>query len=193
MSLEASLVKHYYDTTKLILSEIGGVLSKVDVDQVYALIDLILSAEKVFLIGVGRVMLCLNAFSKRLNHLGIRCHCVGDVNEPAITKRDLLIIGSGSGESVVPVSIANVAVRFTPKIAHIGSNPNSSLEPMTDLFVRIPSPTKLKLNGEMETRQPMTNLFDQALYIFCDVVTIIIIERKGLDMESLWQYHANLE
>jgi 6-phospho-3-hexuloisomerase len=187
------LMQKYHETFKLILDEIESVLSKVDTTQVNALVDLILSAEKVFLVGVGRVMLCLKAFSKRLNHLGIRCHCVGDVNEPAITNRDLLIIGSGSGESVVPVSIANVAVRYEPKIAHIGSNPKSSLEPMTDLFVRIPSPTKLKLEGETATRQPMTNLFDQALYLFCDVVTIIIIERKDLDMETLWQYHANLE
>ena len=54
--------------------------------------------------------------------------------------------------------------------------------------------TKLKLPGEFKSKQPMTNIFDQSLYILCDVITILIIKEKGLDdIESLWQFHANLE
>jgi 6-phospho-3-hexuloisomerase len=181
------------DIYRLILREIGAALDAVDEEQVDALVAAILSSEQVFLIGVGRVMLVLETFCKRLNHLGVRTCCVGDVSEPAITARDLLIVASGSGESVIPVAIARTATRYKPRIVHIGSNPESSLKPLTDLFVRIPVKTKLKLPGELESAQPMTNLFDQTLYVLCDSVTTMIIERKGLDMESLWRFHANLE
>ena len=133
-----------------ILEEIRSVLDRVDYRQIRGLVNAILSADKVFLIGVGRVMLVLKTFCKRLNHLGIRAHCVGDVNEPAIGDKDLLIVGSGSGESVVPVAIVRVAGKSKPKIAHIGSNPHSSLEPISDIFVRIPTVTKSKLDGEMQ-------------------------------------------
>jgi 6-phospho-3-hexuloisomerase len=187
-------MNEFKEAYTLVLNEIQAVFDNIDSKQVQALVDSIISAEKVFLVGVGRVMLCLKAFSKRLNHLGIKAYCVGDENEPAITNRDLLIVGSGSGESVIPVAIAKVATQFKPQIAHIGSNYKSSIEPITDLFIRIPAMTKLKLPGEFKSKQPMTNIFDQSLYILCDVITILIIKEKGLDdIESLWQFHANLE
>jgi 6-phospho-3-hexuloisomerase len=177
----------------LILDEIKTALDSVDSTQVKRLVDSIMDAEKVFLVGVGRVMLSLMAFCKRLNHLGIKAHCVGDINEPAITKNDLLIVGSGSGHSVIPVAIANVARKYKPKIAHIGSNPHSSLELTTDIFLRIPTKTKLNLSDELASKQPMTNMFDQSLYILCDSIVAIIVIEKNIDIKSLWKYHANLE
>ena len=178
---------------ELIVKEIQTALGAMDDKQVETFVDAVLSAEKVFLVGVGRVMLSLQAMTKRLNHLGVRSYCVGDIGEPAITERDLLIVGSGSGESVIPVAIAKVAKKHNAKIAHIGSNPNSSLAPITDVFVRIPVKTKLGLEGEIQSNQPMSSLFEQSLYIFADAVAWLISERKHLDDKELWRYHANLE
>lgn len=31
---------------------------------------------------------------------------VGDINEPAMRRDDVLIVGSGSGESLIPIAIA---------------------------------------------------------------------------------------
>ena len=142
----------------LILGEIGRALDAVDPAQVEAFMDALLDAEQIFVIGVGRVMLSLQAFAKRLNHLGIAAHCVGDINEPAITGRDLLVVASGSGESVVPVAIARIAKERQARVAHIGSNPHSSLAPMADLFVRIPVRTRLALGDELPSEQIMTSL-----------------------------------
>jgi 6-phospho-3-hexuloisomerase len=138
-------------------------------------------------------MLCLQAFAKRLNHIGIRASCVGDVNEPPIGPGDLLVVASGSGESIVPVSIAQAARRLGARVLHIGANPRSSLAPVAHRFVRLPAPTKLAREGEPRSRQPMTNRFDQALYLFCDVVAIMVMARRGTDPGSLWKRHANLE
>ncbi len=178
---------------EMILSEIRTAMEGVDTEQVEVFIKAILKAEQVFVVGVGRVMLSMQAMAKRFNHLGIKTFCVGDINEPAITKHDLLIIGSGSGESVVPVSIAKVAKRHGAKIAHIGSNRNSSLAPMTDVFVRIPVKTKLDLPDEIQSRQIMSSLFEQSLYVLADSAALLIADRRGLDIESLSKYHANLE
>jgi 6-phospho-3-hexuloisomerase len=177
----------------LILDEIRSALDPVDPRQVDRFVEAVLSAEKIFMIGVGRVMLSLQAMAKRFNHLGICAHCVGDINEPAITDKHLLVIGSGSGESVVPVAIAKVAKAHHARIAHIGSNPDSTLAPMTDVFVRIPVQTKLKRPGEVQSQQIMTSLFEQALLLFGDAVALTIALRQGLDVASLWAYHANLE
>lgn len=179
---------------QLILEEVRSALSAVDPTSVENLVSALLEAEQVFFVGVGRVQLSLHAMVKRLNHLGVRAWSVGDLAEPAITERDLLVVGSGSGESVIPVAIAKVARKRGARVAHIGSNPNSSLRPLTDLFVRIPVATRLKNPGEIPSRQIMTSLFEQALYVLGDAVALAVMRRKGItDTGALWERHANLE
>jgi 6-phospho-3-hexuloisomerase len=183
----------FHSSVNLILEECGQALGRVDPAAVDRLIEAVEAADKVFFIGVGRVLLSLEAFAKRLAHLGVRTVVVGQITEPAITDRDLLIVGSGSGESLVPVALAKKAKSFGAKLAHIGSNAESSLKPITDIFIRIPVRTKLALPDEIESRQPMTSLFEQSLLLFGDAVARTIILRRNLDMKSLWQHHANLE
>lgn len=47
------------------------VLSRIDERQIDEYISTLLQAEKVFFVGVGRVLLALEMTVKRLNHLGI--------------------------------------------------------------------------------------------------------------------------
>ncbi|MBI3945968.1 MAG: SIS domain-containing protein [Armatimonadetes bacterium] len=183
----------FQESCELILSEVRSALAAVDPAQVEALIEALTSVDQVFVIGVGRVMLSVQAFAKRLCHLGIRAHVVGDITEPAITERDLLVVGSGSGESVVPVAIARVAHRHGARIAHIGSNPESTLAPLTSVFVRVPVQTKLSLRGEIASQQIMSSLFEQALYLLGDAVCLTLARRRNLEPKALWRFHANLE
>lgn len=183
----------FKESYTLVIEEIDRALAAVDEAQVDEFVKALVDAEKVFVIGVGRVMLSLQAMAKRFNHLGIRTFCVGDINEPAITENDLLIVGSGSGESAVPVAIARIAKKHNAKIAHIGSNPNSSLKPLTDIFVRVPVKTKLNLEDEIDSSQIMSSLFEQSLYVLADAVALCIVRRGNLDVKSLWRLHANLE
>lgn len=184
----------FREHSDLILAEIGRALAAVDDEQVRILIDAILGSEKVFVVGVGRVLLCLQAFVKRLNHLGIGAWFVGEINEPAIGPRDLLIVGSGSGESVVTLAIARIARQHGARIAHIGSNPQSSMKPLADNFLRIPVSTRLELPGEIPSRQIMTSLFEQCLLILGDAIALEIAERRQVgDIHSLRRFHANLE
>ena len=64
---------------------------------------------------------------------------------------------------------------------------------VADFMVRIPVRTKLYLDDEIASAQPMTSLFEQALLIFGDIVAKMIIDERRLDLKGLWQYHANLE
>jgi 6-phospho-3-hexuloisomerase len=64
----------------LILAELEQALRAVDESQVERLVAAILQAEKVFAVGLGRVLLSMQAMVKRLNHLGVRAWCVGEIN-----------------------------------------------------------------------------------------------------------------
>lgn len=88
------------DATQMIIQECESALASIDDRQGEALVEAILSAEKVYFYGVGRVFLCLQCICKRMAHLGVDAHCVGEITEPRITPADLLIVASGSGESL---------------------------------------------------------------------------------------------
>ena len=64
---------------------------------------------------------------------------------------------------------------------------------MADVFVRIPARTKLYLEDETESVQPMTSLFEQSLLLFGDTVAKLIIDKNNINIKDLWQFHANLE
>lgn len=183
----------YQDNIELVIKEITNALESVSDSDIEWLINEILNADKVFLTGVGRVLLSLQAIAKRLTHLGINAHCVGDITEPAVTEKSLLIVGSGSGCSVVPVVIAKKAKEFNAKVVHIGSNPRGDVASYTDKMIRMPVQTRLYLNDEIKSSQPMTSLFEQSLLILGDIIAMEIIERKKLDLDKLWMWHANLE
>ena len=87
----------FRDTSHLVVEELSRTLDRIDPAQVQAFVDALLAADKVFVVGVGRVLLALQAMTKRFAHLGIAITYVGAITEPAITPKDLLIVGSGSG------------------------------------------------------------------------------------------------
>lgn len=177
----------------LVLSELKQTLDSIDTASLEKLVNVILNSDRVFFVGVGRVLLSLQAITKRFAHLGIDAHFVGEITEPAITEKDVLIVGSGSGESMFPLGIAGKAKKLGAKVVHIGSNPNSSMKEYADFMVRIPVRTKLSLKDEIDSAQPMTSLFEQTLLLLGDIIAKIIIEKKDVDMHELWMYHANLE
>ena len=113
--------------------------------------------------------------------------------ELSITPEDLLIVGSGSGTTLFPAGIAQKAHALGAKVVHIGSNPNSPLKDIAAFMVRVPVRTKYYLEDEIDSQQPMTSLFEQTLLLLGDIVAKMLIDRQGLDMKGLWQYHANLE
>ena len=194
MTMQEIFAAVYRADTAAVLEELSRTLNSIDPASLERLADEILAADQVFFVGVGRVLLSLQSVCKRLAHLGIKAHYVGEITEPAITKNDLLIVGSGSGASLFPLGIAKKARSAADcRIVHIGSNPNSEMKEIADFMVRIPVRTKFYLDDEIDSCQPMTSLFEQSLLLVGDILAKMIIEHRKLDMKGLWQYHANLE
>ena len=183
----------YEEISALVAEECRTALARVDASQVDRYLEMICSAQKVFFVGVGRVMLSLQCIAKRYAHLGIRAVVVGEITEPAITEKDVLIVGSGSGETLFPLGIARKAKKIGAKVIHVGSNPVSSMSEVEDLFVRIPVESRAKAPDEIRSQQPMTTLFEQAVLMFGDITALMMIRDRQIDLDSLWQYHANLE
>jgi Predicted sugar phosphate isomerase involved in capsule formation len=191
--VDISIGEQFLICRETVLDETRRALQSIDVKEVEQFILALEQAQQIFAIGVGRVALSLASMVKRLNHLDLLDWMVGDLSEPAATKNDLLVVASGSGESVIPVAIVKVAKEKGLCIAHIGANRDSTIGRMANIFVRIPVKTKLNLPDEMKSEQIMSSLFEQTLLLFADTVASSYARHKGLDVGALWKNHANLE
>ena len=194
----------YQINTTLIVNEISNILFNIPDKQTEILINQIILADRIFLVAIGRVNLSLQCFGKRLSHLGFKIELVGSLTEKPATKKDLLIVASGSGESIVPFHISKKAKKIGCKILHITSAKKSSIRKLANYVVELNAPTKKiekKINESLSdaasktkiSMQPMSTLFDQALHIYGDIVSIQIIEKLRLNKINLWKNHANLE
>jgi 6-phospho-3-hexuloisomerase len=196
--------RKYNENTKIIINEVLNVINNVPLNQTEDLIKNIIKCKKIFLIAIGRVNLALQCFGKRLSHLGFDVELVGSLTEKPATKKDLLIVASGSGESVVPLQIAKKAKKIGCTILHITAAKKSSIKRLADFVVELKAPTKnktkFKINQSLsdsasktKSIQPMSTLFDQALHIYGDIVSLQIIYKLKLNKINLWKNHANLE
>ena len=175
------------------LRELKEVLGRVDEESVERFVEMVRNANKVFVIGVGRSMLILQAFAKRLNHLRINAYVVGETTVPPIGEKDLLVAASGSGETMTTVNISRLAKKKGAKIALITAREKSTLSQLADLYIKISCPTKLRLKGEYKSKQLMGSLFEQSLLLFFDCITIKVQRESGINEEEMWRLHANLE
>lgn len=183
----------YAEIESRILDEVRTVLDAVDECELQDFLTALEQAQKVFLCGVGRVSLMAATCAKRLNHLRIPSFLVGETTNPPIRAGDLLVACSGSGETLTVLLFVDLAKKNGVRIVGVGANKESSLRERSDLYVQIPAKTKTEFEGVVKSEQPMTNLFEQSLLIFFDIVTILLQQKKGITEEEMWSLHANLE
>ena len=90
---------------KSILQELTENEKRVSQDEMEKFADAILKADRIFVAGAGRSGFVARAFANRLMHMGLTVFFVGEPTTPAIKAGDLLVIGSGSGETGSLVSL----------------------------------------------------------------------------------------
>ncbi len=177
-----------------IATELTQTLAAIQEDQVEALVWHIRNARRIFLAGAGRSGWIMRTFAVRLTHLDLKVHVVGDATTPAIGPGDLLVIGSGSGETASLVGHATAARRHGARVALLTTAPASSIGRQADVIVHIPASTpKAAQTTEPRSIQPMANLFEQALLVVLDIVTMRLMEEMKADPAQMFARHANLE
>ncbi|MBN3522771.1 6-phospho-3-hexuloisomerase [Paenibacillus apiarius] len=157
------------------------------------LADMILQSKKVFLVGAGRSGLMGRAFAMRLMHTGMEAYVVGETVTPGITKDDVLIISTGSGETKSLIPMAEKAKNLGASVVAVTIAPESTIGKLSDAAVALPGSPKDQANGGCATIQPMASLFEQTLLIFYDAVVLRIMDKRGLDSGGMYDRHANLE
>ena len=174
------------------LGEVTAILDRVDEAGAAAMVDAILSAERVFVVALGRSGMLARMFAMRLMQIGLTAHVVGDVTTPAIAPGDLLVAISGSGRTETVVAMARKATGFGAGVLAMTSSAATPLAEIADVAVILPAGS-VKSDVATPTRLPLANALEQAMAIYLDCVGAMLAERCGQDNAAMMRRHANLE
>ena len=177
-----------------IAAEIGGALAKIDDHSIAEMADLLAHAPAIFASGAGRSGCMLRAAVMRFMHMGIPTHVIGEIATPAGAAGDVLLVGSGSGETGTLKAVAAKAKQLGMKIAVITISADSTLGRLADVCVEIPAPTPKRTDGgQGASVQPMGSLFEQAMLLLLDSIVMDVMAKKEIAAAQMFVRHANLE
>ena len=177
-------------------------LRAIDPKSIDQLVESLINTKRIFIVGAGRSGLVAKAFGMRLMHLGFTVYVVGEVITPAINKDDLLLIVSGSGQTLSPIVAARIAKEKGVKIVSITSNPDSYIGKISEVVVQIkgrrPEDAKRdyearQLLGNHEPLTPLGTLFELSAMVFLDSIIDELMLRYKKSEDELRKLHADLE
>ncbi|MED4228161.1 6-phospho-3-hexuloisomerase [Neobacillus cucumis] len=176
-----------------VVQELSRTINLISDKEAEELMNRILESNKIFVAGAGRSGFMGKSFVMRMMHMGIDAYIVGETVTANLEQGDLLIIGSGSGETKTLVAIAEKAKNIGGTIAAITISPDSTIGKLADIVVKLPGAPKDQSTGDYQTIQPMGSLFEQTMLLFYDALILRFMEKKGLDSNKMYGKHANLE
>ncbi|HEC76945.1 MAG TPA: SIS domain-containing protein [Thermoplasmatales archaeon] len=111
---------------------------------------------------------------------------MGETITKPVGKNDLVVLISGSGETIPVAMTAEIARRLGAKIISITANPDSHIARFADLFVILKPKKK---DAELA---PLGTLFEASTWIFLDGLVAELMARRGENEDSMKKRHATL-
>lgn len=178
------------DNAQKIIDELSVILNFVNNEQAECLIDRILAVKRadksIYISGAGRSLLMIRSFAMRLMRIGLTTYVVGETITPAIKEGDLLILGSGSGETSTLTIVFQKAKKAGAQVALITCNPASTLGKQVDFVVNIP------IEKGKRGFQPSGSTFEQGMLLRILEKGSLLSGTQSIG-DFIMQRHANLE
>lgn len=137
---------------KGIIAEIEPVKEGMDQQQMEAAVRAVYKAKRIFVTGMGRSGYMMRCFGMRLMQMGFTAFMIGDTATPSAEEGDLLIIGSGSGETPSLKGYLKKAKQLKCKVLVITGHPESTLGREADYTVKLPVEEELHKNADGSMR-----------------------------------------
>ena len=157
------------------------------------LAEQLIAARRIYVHGAGRCGLIMRTFAIRLTHLSLPVHVVGDATSPAAASGELLLVGSGSGETGGTIGIARRGHELGLSVAALTTSSRSSLAGIAETLYLIPGVAKNDSDAAERSIQPPGSLFEQLLFCFLEQSIVLLAERLDPDYVAVRRRHANLE
>ena len=145
---------------------------------------------RVFIAAAGRSKMVANMFAMRLMHCGLNVQVVGETTTTQITRFDILLLVSGSGETKQLISFAEKAKPIRSDVLLVTASPTSTLSNIADDTFQI-GPSSRVLSADKNL--PLGSRFELATMIFFETVILNFMEQLKLTEDNLRNCHTNLE
>jgi len=180
----------YRELVQAVIDENRRVLEAVPEADVQRLIGEIERAKTIQLYAMGRMQASMRGFAMRLKHMGFDAYVVFDTTTPVIGAGDLLIVNCAV--TAVELNVIKLAKQAGARVCTIGAHPENEHGLLADLAVLVPGQI-FGTPPEVRSIQPMASLLEQALFLFEDIVVMLLIEKRGVSMAEMRRRHTNLE
>lgn len=181
------------DRARGALRELEGVFTALDPGALSGLADELLAAGRIAAYGVGREGLMMRAGCMRLMHLRLDAHVVGDMTTPPVGQGDLLLVSAGPGEFSTVLALVGVARQAGARVAALTAQPEGAAAARADRTVVLPAQTMADDRAPQAGVLPMGSLYEAALLLFFDLLSLNLRERTGQSAEAMRARHTNLE
>jgi 6-phospho-3-hexuloisomerase len=174
------------------LDEVRTVLEAGAAAEVDRLCEELQKAHRIACYGVGREGLMMRALCMRLMHLGLDAHVIGDMTTPAVGAGDLLLVSAGPGSFSTVKALLGVAHSAGARTVAVTAQPEGEVPRAADTVIQLHAQTMADDKGGASVL-PMGSLYEAAMLIFFDVVSIVLRDRTGQTLDGMRSRHTNLE
>ena len=150
-------------------------LLAIDQKEIDAMVEAIAAAKRIYVAGWGRAGNVIKLMSMNCSQLGLKTFVVGDNSTPSIHEGDLLIIGSGSGETDTMKILAAQAKEHGATLALVSGHPESTMGKLADLNIKVPAS------------------FYQVVPMLNDCIMSQLADKLGVTFADVMYNHNNLE
>jgi len=176
------------------IRELGNHLTsfaeELDQDAVRKLIRAVKSARRNFVYAAGRSGMVGRCFVQRLMHIGLEAYFVGETLTPSLSKDDLLVAISGSGQTTSTLAMAKKAKELGAQVVVLTAHPSSPMGKIANIVVPIKGKTRL---AEFESLAPFTSQFDVTTLSLLDGVVSQLMADLGVNEDTIKDRHATVE
>lgn len=180
----------FRESIEYIHKKIDEILDQVSVDDIERVKELFFKSNHIFVYGAGRSGLVAKAFAIRLVHLGFQAFVIGETITVPVQNGDLVVIVSGSGETIPAVMTAEIAHNLGANVISITGKKDSDIDSFATITLFISA------NCDEEARKkcaPLGTLFEATVWILLDGIVADLLESKHETEETMKQRHATLE
>lgn len=180
----------FSNSVSYIQRKIKDILTSVSQDEIDEVKELFFQANHIFVYGAGRSGLVAKAFAIRLVHLGFQAFVVGETITIPVQENDLVLIVSGSGETIPAVMTAEIAHNLKAKVVSITGKKESDIDQFADITLFISAGCQ---EEERKRYAPLGTLFEASTWILLDGIIADLLDSKNETEESMRARHATLE
>ena len=196
-------MEYMISAIEAILDNIHDAEEYLNEEDIAKFIEIITTADNIFVTGAGRSGLAAKAFAMRLMHLGLSSYVVGETISPAINAGDCILAISGSGETNTIVTAAKISKKRGAKVLALTSYPESSLGQLADGIIHVKGRTKVEVDDENYLKRqikgnytsltPLGTAFELTSLVFLDGLVSELMETMGKTEQDLKNRHTVLE